>query len=168
MEPAAGWRADQAGWLAVVSLVVRLVKQVRVGSSRAQQPCVRVCGVPGHLLGRSLLDELAGVHDQDVVGEVPGAGDVVGDVKQPTRSTCCSACEQDPFYQQVVAGKYAYLPPEDQPPAAGRGVRTHFPALEPPEGAGDQRYLARMVATCCVADAAGEGGTQRRPTGWTW
>ena len=35
-----------------------------------------------HLLGRPGLDDLAGVHDDEPVGDVPRAGDVVGDVQE--------------------------------------------------------------------------------------
>ena len=35
-----------------------------------------------HVLGRPLLDEMARVHDEDAVGEIAGARDVVGDVEE--------------------------------------------------------------------------------------
>ncbi len=35
-----------------------------------------------HRVGRALLDDLAGVHDEDLVGDVPGAREVVRDVEE--------------------------------------------------------------------------------------
>ena len=47
-----------------------------------QQPRVRVQRVEQHLLDRALLDDLAGVHDEDVVGDVARAREVVRDVEE--------------------------------------------------------------------------------------
>src|SRR5689334_7788584 len=56
-------------------------ERVWVGRRGDQQPRVLVAWSLRYLLGRSALDDLALVHDQDLVGEVPSRGDVVRDVE---------------------------------------------------------------------------------------
>src|SRR5699024_10942637 len=47
-----------------------------------------------HLVGRAALDHLAAVHHQDLVGEVAGGGEVVGDVEHREVLLALQAGEQ--------------------------------------------------------------------------
>src|SRR5882757_2512030 len=53
----------------------------RVGRGRGEGLGVLVPRAQDDLVGRPALDDPAPVHHQDVVGEVPGGGQVVGDVE---------------------------------------------------------------------------------------
>jgi hypothetical protein len=50
--------------------------------------------VLGELLGRAALDYLPGVHDQHLVGEVAGRGDVVSDVEHGEPEALAKVVEQ--------------------------------------------------------------------------
>src|SRR5215472_20913 len=55
---------------------------VGVGSRGDKQLGIGVCWLLCQLLRRSALDDLPGVHDENLVGEVARRRDVVGDVQQ--------------------------------------------------------------------------------------
>src|SRR4029453_15293796 len=71
-------RGDALRWLD--PLLVEALGRIRYG--REQEPRVRVERLGEDLLHRSLLDDLTGVHDHDLVRDVPSAGEVVGDVEE--------------------------------------------------------------------------------------
>ena len=54
----------------------------RIGDGREEQARVRVQRVLQHCFGRPLLDDLPGVHDEHLVGDVAGAREVVRDVEE--------------------------------------------------------------------------------------
>ena len=68
----------------------------RIGIRRRgdQQLRIRVSGMLGHLFGRPPLDDLAGVHDEDLIGEVARRGDVVGDVEHREREAAAQLLDQ--------------------------------------------------------------------------
>ena len=83
MERAALRRRARAGPDGVLgSGAQRPSEVVGIGRRRDQELGIRMRGLLGQLLGRSALDDVARVHDQHLVGEVPGRRDVVGDVEQ--------------------------------------------------------------------------------------
>src|SRR5271169_3728267 len=53
----------------------------------------------GDLLGRASLDDLSGVHDQDLVREVAGRGDVVGDIEHREPEPLAEVVEQGEHLQ---------------------------------------------------------------------
>src|SRR5215467_8916431 len=62
------------------ALEVQLLRRIRNGGE--QEPRVRMERVGEHLLDRAVLDDLPGVHDEDVVCEVARAREVVRDVEE--------------------------------------------------------------------------------------
>ena len=85
-EAAAGCRVDDPGRLAAVARVGwqsgrHRQRCARIGHRGQQQLGVRVPGVGEHVLDRPGLGDLAGVHHDQPVRDVPRAGDVVSDVE---------------------------------------------------------------------------------------
>ena len=72
----------------------RAAEVVGVRGRGDEQLRVRMGRLLGDLLGRAALHDLAGVHDQDLVGEVPGRGDVVGDVQHGQAEALAQVVEQ--------------------------------------------------------------------------
>ena len=81
-EAAAGSRIDHSRRLAAVGARRDRERCSRVGHGREQELGVRMLGVGQHGLDRAGLDDPAGVHHHHPVGDVAGAGDVVGDVEE--------------------------------------------------------------------------------------
>ena len=80
-EAAARRRVDGGGRGSLADL--DLLERARpVGDRRDQQARVRVQRIREHLRDRPLLDDLAGVHDEDVVGDVARARQVVRDIEE--------------------------------------------------------------------------------------
>src|SRR5258707_10230709 len=80
-EPAAGSRIDHSWWLAPVSLRANVQLRSRVGNRRQEQLRVRVLRVCQHFFYRARLGDVPGIHDDQPVRDIAGAGDVVGDVE---------------------------------------------------------------------------------------
>src|SRR5215813_8184126 len=80
-EPTAGCRVDDLGRLAAVGFRAHPQRCPGIRHRREQQLGVRVLGVGEHVLDRPGFGDLARVHDDQAVGDVPGAGEVVGDVE---------------------------------------------------------------------------------------
>ena len=80
-EPAARGRVDHLRRLALVGLGADRQRGARVGHGGDQQLGIGVARIGQHLLDRPGLGDLAGVHHDQPVGNVPRAGDVVGDVE---------------------------------------------------------------------------------------
>ena len=79
-EPAARWRSDRARRSAAAAQRDRR-GPLRVGGRAQQQLGIGVGGGIGDLNGRTRLHHLSRVHHDDPVRQVPGRGDVVGDVQ---------------------------------------------------------------------------------------
>jgi hypothetical protein len=80
VEPAAARWSEQAGRRTTVGELGRL-GTVGVRSGCQQELCVRVRRVVGEADAWRRLDELAGIHDDDGVGQVPRGGGVGGDIE---------------------------------------------------------------------------------------
>ena len=80
-QPSGGSTAAEARPLRIS---MRFGSRAVPGSGTAESSsCVYGCsGAREHLLDRAVLDDLARVHDEDVVGDVPRAREVVGDVEE--------------------------------------------------------------------------------------
>ena len=82
-EAAARGRIDRRGGESLAHLdPVRLETCLGVGRRGEQQPRVRVERVGQHILDRPLLDDLAGVHHENVVGDVARTREIVRDVEE--------------------------------------------------------------------------------------
>ena len=82
-EAAARGRVDRGGRAPGLSSMRSATRSLRDRARRESSSCVYGCsGLGEHLLDRALLDDLAGVHDEDVVGDVARAGEVVRDVEE--------------------------------------------------------------------------------------
>src|SRR3954454_22683457 len=81
-EAAARDRVDGRAVRAVAADLRERHARVRVGDGREQQARVRVQRALQHVLGRPALDDLAGVHDEHLVGDVARARQVVRDVEE--------------------------------------------------------------------------------------
>ena len=80
-EATAGGGVDDDGRVGLGGGRVDVERGARVGDGGQEQLGVGVAGAGEDVLGGAGLDDVAAVHDGDPVGEVAGAGDVVGDVE---------------------------------------------------------------------------------------
>jgi hypothetical protein len=71
-----------------------IVARVRDRYGGLQRPRVRMPWRVGHLLPRTVLDDLSQVHDGDVVGEMPDHAEVVRDEDECQRQLATQAAEQ--------------------------------------------------------------------------
>src|SRR3954471_20262617 len=82
-DEAAAWRRiDRDRGMAPLLDALRPQARRRIGDGCEQQPCVRVEWLGQHLLDGAALDDLPGVHDEDVVRDVASAPEIVRDVEE--------------------------------------------------------------------------------------
>jgi hypothetical protein len=81
-EPATGPGVDHPRRLAGVGLGELGDRLVRIGCGGQEQLRVRVLRLGQHALGRARLHDVAGIHHQHAIGDVAGAGEIVGDVEE--------------------------------------------------------------------------------------
>src|SRR6185437_5875757 len=79
METAARWRGNQAGNLAPRRQWLRRRGTVRIRSRRDQQLRVGMLGLLDDRITWAAFNTLPRIHDQCVLGEVAGAGDIMRD-----------------------------------------------------------------------------------------
>ena len=67
---------------------------VGIGNGGEQQAGIGVLRIAEHAFGLAPFDDLAGIHDHDVLGHVAGGGDVMGDVEQRQAELALHVVEQ--------------------------------------------------------------------------
>src|SRR5947209_5951762 len=73
---------NHAWWFGGVGDLGLVQWGVGIGNGGEQELGVGVLGVTQYILGRPLLDNLAGIHNEQTVRDVARTGDVVGDIEE--------------------------------------------------------------------------------------
>src|ERR1700732_994194 len=107
----------------------------------------------GDLFGRASLYDLSGVHDQDLVREVPGRGDVVGDIEHREPEAPAEVVEQVEHLQadRDVQHGHRFIREQHARAASARAKETRW--RWPPDsscGYLARNCLAGVSRTCSI------------------